>query len=134
MCIGLTEFDGAHTALYIYIDTVFVLDKKLGSAYYEDCPHGCDTKAIKAIFNCIDAKTDEEFSKCVFDQIPKGSECYDCLCETIFQASGYNICDKVQSLGFPATVEEVNNVGCLVGSQCGTCPCCVGKHNLDKCC
>jgi len=101
----------------------------------DKCPDGCQEKADKAQAYCIDDQDidphDDSFKKCVFDQIPQGDECYDCLCCDVFWAFSVNICDQekqliVESFGISSAVEEVKKEGCEVGSKCGTCPCCVG--------
>ena len=68
-----------------------------------------------AIQNCLDEgyNVDDDadgFAKCVIDQIPEGVECYDCMCESIYDIYGIQICGlkkqlKVELVEISATVE-----------------------------
>ena len=91
-----------------------MLDTKFTTVNDEDCPDGCDDAMNSAFLNCLKDDIDKDFEKCVFDQIPEGSKCYDCFCNFIYVVNGEWICSskknvKVETFRFSSKVKEVKD-------------------------
>merc|ERR1712098_770895 len=104
---------------------------------YDDCSNNsgkcCMTVGFTLWFcsESIDNDNEDEMLKCLFDAIPKNSECYDCLCDFL---SEQNIDCSYEAKGILPKMRKTQQLVKLAANkQCdGTeCPggCCEGHYD-----